>query len=177
MQRLYMRFSMIYLLLLLVCTHAQAQGLDPNQLFKAVKGTLEQQVAQLQTEMLPIYKENIKEVKPFHYEVKKTFVDQQFLVMMPLLRQIRLVPTFENEHNTEKSKETQGFKLFGIKKNTLFDVLGVQNKDIIYRVNGERFTNYAQGAKLVEKAKKKDLVEIDIKREGKLLKLSYRIMP
>ena len=72
-------------------------------------------------------------------------------------------------------KVNNGYKITYVKKNSIFDKLGLKRGDIITKVNGEKITNDAQAWNLYKNIDKLDSIEIEIIRNNKTKVLYYEI--
>ena len=72
-------------------------------------------------------------------------------------------------------KNRRGYEITYVKKNSLFDKMGLKKGDIIIRVNNEIMLNDAKVWKLYNNIEKYDEIEIEIIRNNKLKVLRYEI--
>ena len=68
-----------------------------------------------------------------------------------------------------------GFKLFSIKPGSLYSKIGLQNGDVINRINGFEMSSHEKGLEVYQKLKDSSSVTVDIKRRGKPMSLDYAI--
>ena len=102
------------------------------------------------------------------YEVPKDEVQKALDNMGQLATQARIVPSFKNG-------EPQGFKIFAIKPNSLFNKLGIQNGDIIKRVNGFEINSPDKALELYSKLQSSNRIEIEFDRGGAPTRKTYSI--
>ena len=102
------------------------------------------------------------------YEVPKDELQKALDNMGQLATQARIVPSFKNG-------ESQGFKIFSIKPNSLFTKLGIQNGDIIKRVNGFDINSPDKALELYSKLQSSNRIEIEFERGGSATRKTYNI--
>lgn len=104
------------------------------------------------------------------YEVGQGEVDKALNNLAELSTQARIVPAFEGG-------KTVGFKLFSIRPGSLYSKIGLQNGDVINRINGYEMTSPEKGLEIYTKLKDSKQVTVDLKRRGKPMTLDYNITP
>ena len=110
----------------------------------------------------------VKEVGEGSFKIDQSFVDQTLSDMGQLMREARIVPHF-------KDGKTDGFKVFNIKSNSLFKTIGIENGDIIQRVNGMDISGPEQGLQIFETLRNEKDITIDLTRRGRKTTLNYTI--
>lgn len=110
----------------------------------------------------------ITKTGPNSYEVTRDEVDNALGNLSKLATQARIVPAFEGG-------EPIGFKLFSIRPGSLYSKIGVQNGDVIQKVNGYEITSPDKALELYQKLKDGAQFTVDIKRRGKPVTLEYGI--
>ncbi|MCC7073152.1 MAG: hypothetical protein IT383_17655 [Deltaproteobacteria bacterium] len=112
----------------------------------------------------------IKKTGENSYEVGQSDIDKALNNLADLSTQARIVPAFEGG-------KTIGFKLFSIRPGSLYSKVGLQNGDVITRINGYEMTDPAKGLEIYTKLKDAKTVNVDLKRRGKPMTLDYAITP
>jgi len=102
------------------------------------------------------------------YGVPRTAVDGALNNLSELATQARIVPAFEGG-------KPVGFKLFSIKPGSLYSKIGLQNGDVISRINGFEMSSPEKGLEVYQKLKDASNVTVDVKRRGKPMTLDYAI--
>ena len=102
------------------------------------------------------------------YEVPRDELQKAMDNMSQLASQARIVPSFKNG-------ESQGFKIFAIKPNSLYTKLGIQNGDIIKRVNGFDINSPDKALELYSKLQNSNRIEIEFDRGGTATRKTYNI--
>lgn len=102
------------------------------------------------------------------YGVPRAAVEGALNNLSELATQARIVPAFE-------SGKPVGFKLFSIKPGSLYSKIGLQNGDVINRINGYEMSSPEKGLEVYQKLKDSSNITVDIKRRGKAQTLDYTI--
>lgn len=113
---------------------------------------------------------DIRKVGENSYEVGQSEVDNALNNLAQLSTQARIVPAFEGG-------KTVGFKLFSIRPGSLYSKIGLQNGDVINRINGYEMSSPEKGLEIYTKLKDSKQVTVDLKRRGKPMTLDYNITP
>ena len=111
---------------------------------------------------------DIRKVGEGKYEVGQGEVDKALSNLAELSTQARIVPAFEGG-------KTVGFKLFSIRPGSLYSKIGLQNGDVITRINGYEMSSPEKGLEVYGKLKDSKQVTVDVKRRGKPQTLDYSI--
>ncbi len=111
---------------------------------------------------------DIRKVSENSYEVGQGEVDRALNNLSELATQARVVPAFEGG-------KTIGFKLFSIRPGSLYSKIGLQNGDVITRINGYEMSSPEKGLEIYGKLKDSKQVTVDMKRRGKPMTLDYNI--
>ncbi len=102
------------------------------------------------------------------YGVPRAAVDGALNNLSELATQARVVPAFEGG-------KAVGFKLFSIKPGSLYSKIGLQNGDVINRINGYEMSSPEKGLEVYSKLKDSTNITVDVKRRGKPMTLDYAI--
>lgn len=102
------------------------------------------------------------------YLVPRSEVDSALENMSQLFTQIRAVPHFEGGQSI-------GFRLFAIRRGSLFDKIGLKNGDIVTSINGSPMNDPSKAVSLLQELKDARNLEVDALRNQQPLKLSYTI--
>lgn len=100
--------------------------------------------------------------------VSRAEVDSALENMSQLFTQIRAVPHFEGGQSI-------GFRLFAIRRGSLFDKIGLKNGDIITSINGSPMSDPSKAVSLLQELRDARNLEVDALRNQQPLKLSYTI--
>jgi general secretion pathway protein C len=82
--------------------------------------------------------------------------------------QARIVPSFKNG-------EANGFKLFAIRPGSLYSKIGIQNGDIIHKINGFSMNSPDKALEVYQKLKSARSIDVELTRRGRNQKMTYNI--
>ena len=102
------------------------------------------------------------------YGVARSTVDDALNNLSSLATMARVVPAFEGG-------KPIGFKLFSIKPGSLYSKIGLQNGDVISKINGYELNSPEKGLEVYGKLKDSQAVTVEVKRRGKPMTLDYAI--
>lgn len=102
------------------------------------------------------------------FGVPRSTVDGALNNLSQLATEARVVPAFEGG-------KPVGFKLFSIKPGSLYSKIGLQNGDVVNKINGYEMSSPEKGLEVYQKLKDSSNVTVDIKRRGKTMTLDYTI--
>ena len=112
---------------------------------------------------------DIVRVAEGEYRLSKRYLESQIQNMNRLLTQVRAIP------NIGKDGVADGFKLFAIKKGSIFDKIGFRNHDVIKRVNGIDLDSAEKGLELFQALRNETDFEIDLMRQSKKTSLRFTV--
>jgi general secretion pathway protein C len=113
--------------------------------------------------------EHIKKTGDNQFEVEQEGVNKALGDLSKLATQARIVPAFEGG-------EAVGFKLFSIRPGSLYSKVGIQNGDVIRRINGYELNSPDKALEVYQKLKDAKEISVDLKRRGKPMSMSYNIV-
>ncbi len=110
----------------------------------------------------------ITKVGPDEYEIKRSLLDEQLQDLGKLGTQARIIPNYRNGRY-------EGFKLVGVRPNSLYRAIGIRSGDVIKRVNGVAIDNPSKAIELFEQFRTASEISLDIERRGKVKTFTYKI--
>ncbi|NBD08585.1 general secretion pathway protein GspC [Corallococcus sp. Z5C101001] len=110
----------------------------------------------------------IKSTGENEYEVPKAEIDKTLSNLNDVAMQARIVPAF-------KDGQAVGFKLFSIRPDSIYSKIGVQNGDVIRRINGFDLNSPEKALEVYSKLKDSSRIEIEIERNGAPIRKSYNV--
>jgi general secretion pathway protein C len=110
----------------------------------------------------------IKATGENEYEVPKAEIDKTLSNLNDVAMQARIVPAF-------KDGQSVGFKLFSIRPDSIYSKIGVQNGDVIRRINGFDMNSPEKALEVYSKLKDSSRIEIEIERNGAPIRKSYNV--
>ncbi len=102
------------------------------------------------------------------YELPRQELTQTLANLNDVAMQARIVPAF-------KDGAAQGFRLFSIRTDSIFAKIGLQNGDVVRRINGFELNSPEKALELYSKLKDAGRVEIELERNGSILHKSYTL--
>ncbi len=112
--------------------------------------------------------EGIKKTGENAYSIQRGEIDKVLSNLNNIAMQARIVPSFVNG-------EANGFKLFAIRPDSLYSKIGIENGDIIQKINGFPMNSPDKALEIYQKLKSASSVDVEIVRNGKTMKLNYQI--
>ncbi len=112
--------------------------------------------------------EGVRTVGPNQYQIDRSVIDSTLGDLNKIAMQARIVPSFENG-------VANGFKLFSIQPGSLYSAIGIENGDVIQRVNGYEINSPEKALELYQKLRESQRVKIDLKRNGQTISKDYTI--
>ena len=100
--------------------------------------------------------------------VKRSQIDTAIKDVNTLMKQIRIRPNFKNG-------KPDGFRLTGIRPNSIFYNMGLKSGDIIMGVDGKDIESVDDALKFYQSLQSSSKVQLQIKRRGRLKTIDYRI--
>ena len=110
----------------------------------------------------------VKKISATEYEIPKQEIDNVLSNLNKVATQARIVPSFHNG-------KANGFKLFSIRPNSLYSKIGIQNGDIVQKINGYEMNSPDKALEIYSKLKDAQSITVDLVRRGKTKTLSYSI--
>ncbi|WP_338867444.1 type II secretion system protein GspC [Myxococcus stipitatus] len=110
----------------------------------------------------------IRAVSDNEYEVPRAEIDKTLNNLNDVAMQARIVPAF-------KDGQAVGFKLFSIRPDSIYSKIGVQNGDVIRRINGFDLNSPEKALEVYSKMKDASRIEIEIERNGAPIRKSYNV--
>jgi general secretion pathway protein C len=114
--------------------------------------------------------EGIKQVGDDRYEIQKNVIDSALSNLNTLATQARLVPSFRNG-------VANGFKLFQIQPGSLYAAIGIQNGDVITRINGYEINSPDKALEIYQKLRDLSHFTVELERAGQVIKKDYSVGP
>jgi len=110
----------------------------------------------------------IKDLGGDRFLVARAEVDHQLQNLSQVFTQMRAVPNL-------KDGKTEGFRVFAIRRESIFDRIGLENNDVVQRVNGVELTDPARAMGLLQELQGETRLTVDVLRGGAPRTLSYEI--
>jgi general secretion pathway protein C len=110
----------------------------------------------------------IRQLTDSRYEIERNVLDSTLGDLNKIATQARIVPSFKNG-------QANGFKLFSIQPGSLYSSIGVENGDVVQRVNGYEINSPEKALELYQKLKETGHVTIQLERGGQVITKEYNI--
>lgn len=110
----------------------------------------------------------IRKLGDDRYLVAQAEVEHSLANLSELFTQMRAVPNM-------RDGQTDGFRVFAIRQNSLFQKIGLQNNDVVQRINGVELNDPARAMSLFTELQGETRLNVDIVRGGEARTLSYEI--
>jgi general secretion pathway protein C len=106
---------------------------------------------------------SVRQVGPGSYEVSRQELDVALANPNQLLMQARVIPSH------------QGFKMFSIRPDSLYARIGLQNGDVLQRINGLSLNNVQDGLEAFHKLRESSRIELQVERNGQPVRMNYSL--
>ncbi len=116
------------------------------------------------------YADGIKQTGPFDYRIDRGMLNEQLQDLAKLGREARVIPNYDKDSGTYK-----GFKLIGVRPNSLYRAIGIRSGDVIKQINGEELNSPGKALELFTKLQTSSSIMLDIDRRGKSQTMNYTI--
>lgn len=112
--------------------------------------------------------EGVKKVADNRYEIQRSVIDSNLSNLNAIATQARIVPSFKNG-------VANGFKLFSIQPNSLYASIGVENGDVIQKINGYEINSPDKALEIYQKLRESSHISLEIERNGQVVRKEYNI--
>ena len=112
--------------------------------------------------------DGVKQLSDNNYVVAKSEINNALTNLSDLATKARIVPSFKNG-------VANGFKLFSIVPDSLYSKIGVQNGDVIRKINGYEMNSPDKALEIYQKLRDANRIEIELERRGETVRKSYSI--
>jgi general secretion pathway protein C len=114
--------------------------------------------------------DGVRKLTDNRYEIDKAVIESSLSNLNTLATQARLVPSFKNG-------VANGFKLFQIQPGSLYSSIGIENGDVITRINGYEINSPDKALEIYQKLRESSHVTLELDRAGQNIKKDYSITP
>ncbi len=112
--------------------------------------------------------DGVRQLSDGRYEIDRNVIDTTLGDLNKIATQARIVPSFKNG-------VANGFKLFSIQPGSLYSSIGIENGDVVQRVNGYELNSPEKALELYQKLKESGHVTMDLERGGRTVHMEYNI--
>jgi general secretion pathway protein C len=110
----------------------------------------------------------VKQLSENDYEIPRAEIDRTLSNLNDVAMQARIVPAF-------KDGVSQGFKLFSIRPDSIYTKIGIQNGDVIKRINGYDLNSPEKALEIYSKLKEASRIDIEVERNGASVRKTYNV--
>jgi general secretion pathway protein C len=116
----------------------------------------------------PAASNDVRQLSENQYVIAKSTINEALTDMSKLATQARIVPSFKNG-------ASNGFKLFSIVPDSLYAKIGIQNGDVIRKINGYEMNSPDKALEIYQKLRDANRIEVEVERRGETVRKSYSI--
>ncbi|ETW99763.1 MAG: hypothetical protein ETSY1_13775 [Candidatus Entotheonella factor] len=113
-------------------------------------------------------REDVIQVDAATWRIRRELMQEQFANLGGLSQQARVAPYIVQG-------ETQGFQVTRLKANSLLQKIGLQNGDVLQKVNGSTITSPADALQAYQQLQQAGTVRLEILRRNRASTLTYEI--
>lgn len=110
----------------------------------------------------------VTKISDTQYRVERAEVDRALNNLAEVSTQARIVPSFKNG-------VANGFKMFSIKPGSIYSKIGLQNGDVIHKINGYEMNSPDKALEIYQKLKDATGVQLELERRGTGMTVNYSI--
>lgn len=110
----------------------------------------------------------VKQVSANNYVVSQQEIENTLSNLNSIATQARIVPAFKNG-------VAEGFKLFSIRPGSIYSKIGIQNGDVIKRINGFEINSPDKALEVYQKLRTARNIQVELERRGQSITKSYSI--
>lgn len=110
----------------------------------------------------------VQKVSESEYNVDRSLVDRLLENQASLMRSARILPHEENG-------TVVGFKIYGVRRNSLLGKIGLQNGDIVHTINSFDMTSPDKALEAYARLRNADHLTVSVTRRGQRQNMDYNI--
>lgn len=114
------------------------------------------------------YAKGVKKLGAYDYQIDRGMLEENLADLTKLGMEARIVPNYVDG-------KYQGFRLVGIRPDSLFRAIGLESGDLIKRINGREIDTPNKAIELFEQLKNSSNITLDIDRRGQQVQMNYVI--
>jgi general secretion pathway protein C len=105
---------------------------------------------------------------PHDYQIDRNMLEENLQDLTKIGMQARIVPNYE-------AGKYHGFRLVGVRPDSLYRAIGLQSGDLIKRINGQEIDTPNRAIQLFEELRSSASIALDLERRGKSVTMNYQI--
>ena len=114
------------------------------------------------------FAKGVKKTGPNDYQIDRSMLEENLQDLSKLGMQARIVPNYEGGRYA-------GFRLVGVRPDSLYKAIGMQSGDLIRRINGNEIDTPNKAIELFEQLRNSASISLDIERRGQKVTMGYQI--
>ncbi len=114
----------------------------------------------------------IEKISETEYKIAKSAIDDALSNMNSIVTQARVIPNFVGSGD---ERVVDGFRIYRIQPNSIFQYLGLNNGDVINSINGQPMDSVSKGLELFGSLKSETSFTLEITRKKKPLEMHYEV--
>jgi general secretion pathway protein C len=112
--------------------------------------------------------DGVRKLADNRYEIKRSVIESTLSNLNNIATQARIVPSFKNG-------VSNGFKLFSIQPGSLYSAIGVENGDVIQKINGYEINSPDKALEVYQKLRESRHISLEIERNGQVIRKDYNV--
>jgi len=112
--------------------------------------------------------EGVRQLGDNRYEIQHRVIENTLSNLNSIATQARIVPSFKNG-------VANGFKLFSIQPGSLYSAIGVENGDVIQKINGYEINSPDKALEVYQKLRDSRHITMEIERNGQAIRKEYNV--
>ncbi len=114
------------------------------------------------------FAKGVKKVGPYDYQIDRGMLEENLQDLTKLGMQARIVPNYEDG-------KYHGFRLVGIRPDSLYKAIGLESGDLVKRVSGRDIDTPNKAIELFEQLRSASTISLDVERRGQKVTMTYGI--
>ncbi|HEX9242023.1 MAG TPA: type II secretion system protein GspC [Anaeromyxobacter sp.] len=110
----------------------------------------------------------VRQLADNRYEVDRSVIESTLGDLNKVATQARIVPSFKNG-------AANGFKLFSIQPGSIYSSIGIENGDVVQRVNGYELNSPEKALELYQKLRESGTFTVELERGGQVIRKEAHI--
>lgn len=110
----------------------------------------------------------VKKVGPYEYQIDRGMLEENLQDLTKLGMDARIIPNYVDG-------KYRGFRLVGIRPDSLYRAIGLESGDLILRVNGQDIDTPNKAIQLFEQLRSSPTITVDVERRGQKVTLTYQV--
>jgi len=114
------------------------------------------------------FSKGVKKLGAYDFQIDRGMLEENLQDLTKLGMQARIVPNYEDG-------KYHGFRLVGIRPDSLYRAIGLESGDLVKRVNGRDIDTPNKAIELFESLRSSPTISLDVERRGQKATMSYSI--